>query len=158
MYNVVNPLTPVKPASENIESAAYACIQVSTDQAYADPGELDHTPALRKSAEEISQQHHDKGEKENEEVYIKHPRLYTSIKVREVPEVPAKSSDLLEYLDTQSPLNAGVHSEPMLCGSKWLHKGGVCWCEDRCIPVQLLPDQRQQDDAHSLDGHRVFQW
>ena len=106
MYNVVTPLTPVKPASEIIESATYACIKVSTDPAYADPGELDRTPALRKSAH----QHH---EKENEEVYIKRPRLYTSIKVREVPVVPAKSSDLLEYLDTESALNAGVHSEPI---------------------------------------------
>ena len=29
MYNVVTPLTPVKPASEIIESATYACIKVS---------------------------------------------------------------------------------------------------------------------------------
>ena len=112
MYNVVTPLTPVKPSSEIIESAAYACIKVSMDQGLADPGELDCTPGLRKSAEAMSQQHHDEGEKENE-VYIKHPRLYTSIKVREVPAVPAKSSDLLEYLDTESALNAGVHSEPI---------------------------------------------
>ena len=109
MYNVVTPLTPVKPASEIIESATYACIKVSTDQGHADTGELDCTSC----AETMSQQHHDEGEKENEEVYIKRPRLYTSIKVREVPAVPVKCSDLLEYLDTESPLNAGVHSEPI---------------------------------------------
>ena len=41
------------------------------------------------------------------------PQVYSHVQVREVPEVPAKSSDLLEYLDTESPLNAGVHSEPI---------------------------------------------
>ena len=55
MYNVVTPLTPVKPANEVIESAAYACIKVSMDQGHADTGELDRTP----SAEAMSQQHHD---------------------------------------------------------------------------------------------------
>ena len=31
---------------------------------------------------------------------------------RKVPTVPAKSSDLLEYLDTE-PLNMGIYSEPI---------------------------------------------
>ena len=108
MYNVVTPLTPVKPASEIIESAAYACIKVSTDQAYADPGELDRTPASKSI--QAKPQCND-GEKGKEEDSIERPRFYTGIKVREVPEVPAKSSDLLEYLDTESALNADVHSE-----------------------------------------------
>ena len=107
MYNVVTPLTPVKPASEIIESATYACIKVSTDHAYADPGELDCTPALKKSAQAMPQCND--GEKDN----IVCSQIYTGIKVREVPEVPAKSSSLLEYLDTESALNADVHSEPI---------------------------------------------
>ena len=41
------------------------------------------------------------------------PQIYSHVQVREVPAVPAKSSDLLEYLDTESALNAGVHSEPI---------------------------------------------
>ena len=111
MYNVVTPLTPVKPASEIIESATYACIKVSTDQAYADPGELDRTPASKKSTQAKPQRND--GEKGKEEDSIQRPRFYTGIKVRDVPEVPAKSSDLLEYLDTESALNADVHSEPI---------------------------------------------
>ena len=105
MYNVVTPLTPVKPASEIIESAAYACIKVSTDQAYADPGELDRIPALKKFAQAKPQC--SDGIKDN----IVHSQIYTGIQAREVPAVPSKSSDLLEYLDTESALNAGVHSE-----------------------------------------------
>ena len=41
------------------------------------------------------------------------PQVYSHVQVREVPAVPAKSSDLLKYLDTESALNAGVHSEPI---------------------------------------------
>ena len=111
MYNLVTPLTPVKPASEIIESATYACIQVSTDQAYADPGELDCTPASKKFTQAKPQ--YNDGEKGKEEGSIERPWFYTGIKVREVPEVPAKSSDLLEYLDTEFTLNANVHSEPI---------------------------------------------
>ena len=102
MYNVVTPLTPVKPASEIIESATYACIQVSTDPAYADPGELDCTPA---PAQAKPKQHNNS--------YTEHSQIYAGIQVREVPAVPTKSSNLLEYLDTESALNAGVHSEPI---------------------------------------------
>ncbi|CAI7990955.1 hypothetical protein GBAR_LOCUS590, partial [Geodia barretti] len=44
MYNVVAPLTPpVKSASEMIQSAAYACIQINSDETPATPGGLDHT-------------------------------------------------------------------------------------------------------------------
>ena len=102
MYNVVTPLTPVKPASEIIESATYACIKVSTDPAYADPGELDCTPA---PAQAKPKQHNNS--------YTEHSQIYAGIQVREVPAVPTKSSNLLEYLDTESALNAGVHSEPI---------------------------------------------
>ena len=49
------------------------------------------------------------GEKDN----IVCSQIYAGIKVREVPEVPANSSSLLEYLDTESALNADVHSEPI---------------------------------------------
>jgi serine/threonine protein kinase len=37
--------------------------------------------------------------------------MYTDIKVREVPAVPTKSSDLQEYLDTESTLNTSIYSE-----------------------------------------------
>ena len=100
MYNVVTPLTPVKPASEIIESATYACIKVSTDQAYADPGELDRTPASKKSTQAKPQCNDE--EKGKEEDSIQRPRFYTGIKVRDVPAVLAKSSDLLEYLNTET--------------------------------------------------------
>ena len=40
-------------------------------------------------------------------------RLYSGIKIREAPEVPTKSSDLAEYLDTCSAFNVGIHSEPI---------------------------------------------
>ena len=42
LYNLVAPLTPpVKSASEIIDSAAYACVQVHSDEVYATPSELD---------------------------------------------------------------------------------------------------------------------
>ena len=41
------------------------------------------------------------------------PQVYSQVELREVPEVPTKSSDLLEYLDTESAVNTGVHSEPI---------------------------------------------
>ena len=39
--------------------------------------------------------------------------MYADIQVREVPAVPTKSSDLQEYLDTQSALNVSIYSEPI---------------------------------------------
>ena len=41
------------------------------------------------------------------------PQVYSHVQMREVPAVPAKSSDLLEYLDTESALISNVHSEPI---------------------------------------------
>ena len=44
---------------------------------------------------------------------VERPQVYSHVQVREVPAVPAKSSDLLEYLDAESALNSNVHSEPI---------------------------------------------
>ena len=116
-YNVVTPLTPppVRSASEIIESAAYACIKANSDQAYAAPVELDHTRGKKKkpSAQEHSAQgiayaalsDATVGEPDNR------PRMYTGIQVKELPAVPNKSSDLLQYLDTQSALNVSIYTE-----------------------------------------------
>ena len=41
------------------------------------------------------------------------PQVYSQVELRQVPPVPTKSSDLLEYLDTESAVNTGVHSEPI---------------------------------------------
>ena len=119
MYNLVTPLTPpVKSPSEIIDSAAYACVQVmNSNEASA---ELDHTgdekerslPQPQCSAQGM------------EGVYaalsddmvgepVERPRLYTDIQVREVPEVPTKSSDLLEDLDVEGESNVGIYSEPI---------------------------------------------
>ena len=116
-YNVVTPLTPplVRSASEIIESAAYACIQANSNQSYAAPSELDCTRGGKKkpSAQEHSAQgiayaalsDATVGEPDN------HPKIYAGIQVKELPAVPNKSSDLLQYLDTQSALNVSIHSE-----------------------------------------------
>ena len=119
MYNVVAPLTPpVRSASEIIESAAYACIQVNSDETTARPGGLDHNRDGKRKGEP----QHQSSVQGTETVYavlgdategepVERPQMYTDIKVREVPAVPTKSSDLQEYLDTESALNISIYSE-----------------------------------------------
>ena len=119
MYNLVAPLTPpVKSASEIIESAAYACVQVHSDEVYATPGELD-SKKQKTSAQPQPQASVHEGmayvalSDAMEGEPIERPQMYADIQVREVPAIPTKSSDLQEYLDTQSALNVSIHSEPI---------------------------------------------
>ena len=119
MYNLVAPLTPpVKSASEIIESAAYACVQVHSDEVYATPGELD-SKKQKASAQLQPQVSVHEGmayaalSDATEGEPIELPQMYADIQVREIPAVPTKSSDLQEYLDTNSALNVSVHSEPI---------------------------------------------
>ena len=120
-YNIVTPLTPppVRSESEIIESAAYACIQVNSDQTYATPSELDHRSQDQKQKDQPQPQD---SVQETDMTYAalsdatvgdpaERPRLYTGIKVREVPAVPTKSSDLLEDLDVEAEFNTGIYSE-----------------------------------------------
>ena len=82
---------------------------------YATPSELNCTRGGKKkpSAQEHSAQgiayaaliNAMVGEPDN------HPKIYAGIQVKEVPAVPKKSSDLLQYLDAQSALNVSIHSE-----------------------------------------------
>ena len=148
LYNLVAPLTPpIRSASEIIESAAYACIQVNSDETPDTPGELDHTGGGKQKAQPAAyaciQVNSDKtpdtpGEVDHtrdgkrkaqpqrqssvqrtdtvlgdatEGETVERPRMYTDIKIREVPAVPTKSSDLQEYLDTESALNISIYSE-----------------------------------------------
>ena len=119
MYNLVAPLTPpVKSASEIIDSAAYACVQVHSDEVYATPGELD-SKKQKTSAQPQPQASVHEGmayaalSDATEGEPIEHPQMYADIQVREVPAVPTKSSDLQEYLDTQSALNVSIYNEPI---------------------------------------------
>ena len=119
MYNLVAPLTPpVKSASEIIESAAYACVQVHSDEVYATPGELD-SKKQKTSAQPQPQVSVHEGmayaalSDATEGEPIECPQMYADIQVREVPAVPTKSSDLQEYLDTNAALNVSIHSEPI---------------------------------------------
>ena len=121
MYNLVAPLTPTKSASEIIESATYACIQAKSEESYAFPSELDKTRATKKKSTPSQPKQKIGGESQVygvpggvvEEQCVERPLMYADVQVREVPEVPTKSSDLLEYLDTESAVNTGVHSEPI---------------------------------------------
>ena len=121
MYNLVVPLTPTKSANEIIESATYACIQAKSEESYAFPSELDKTRAMKKKSTPSQPQQKIGGESQVygvpggvvEERCVERPLMYADVQVREVPEVPTKSSDLLEYLDTESAVNTGVHSEPI---------------------------------------------
>ena len=121
MYNLVAPLTPTKSASEIIESASYACVQAKSEESYAFPSELDKTRATKKKSTPSQPQQKIGGESQVygvpggvvEERCVERPLMYADVQVREVPEVPTKSSDLLEYLDTESAVNTGVHSEPI---------------------------------------------
>ena len=119
MYNLVAPLTPpVKSATEIIDSAAYACVQVMNSNEAS--GELDHTgdekerslPQPQCSAQGMEGVHAALSDATAGEP-IERPRLYTDIQVREVPEVPTKSSDLLEDLDVEGETNVGIYSEPI---------------------------------------------
>ena len=119
IYNLVAPLTPpVKSASEIIESAAYACVQVHSDEVYATPGELD-SKKQKTSAQPQPQASVHEGmayaalSDATEGEPIERPQMYADIQVREVPAIPTKSSDLQEYLDTNSALNLSIHSEPI---------------------------------------------
>ena len=119
MYNLVAPLTPpVKSPSEIIDSAAYACVQVHSDEVYATPGELD-SKKQKTSAQPQPQASVHEGmayaalSDATEGEPIERPQMYADIQVREVPAVPTKSSDLQEYLDTNSALNVSIHSEPI---------------------------------------------
>ena len=119
MYNLVAPLTPpVKSPDEIIDSAAYACIQVMNSNEAS--GELDHAG----NEKERSLPQPQCSAQGMEGVYaalsdatvgepVERPRLYTDIQVREVPEVPTKSSDLLEDLDVEGESNVGIYSEPI---------------------------------------------
>ena len=121
MYNLVVPLTPTKSANEIIESATYACIQAKSEESYAFPSELDKTRAMKKKSTPSQPQQKIGGESQVygvpggvvEERCVERPLMYADVQVREVPEVPTKSLDLLEYLDTESAVNTGVHSEPI---------------------------------------------
>ena len=119
MYNLVTPLTPpVKSASEIIESAAYACIQVSNDETPDTRGELDNNrdgkqkaqPQRQRSVQGADTVYAVLGDATEGEP-VERPQMYTDIKIREVPAVPTKSSDLQEYLDTESALNISIYSE-----------------------------------------------
>ena len=119
IYNLVAPLTPlVKSASEIIDSAAYACVQVHSDEVYATPGELD-SKKQKTSAQPQPQASVHEGmayatlSDATEGEPIEHPQMYADIQVREVPAIPTKSSDLQEYLDTQSALNVSIYNEPI---------------------------------------------
>ena len=119
MYNLVAPLTPpVKSPSEIIDSAAYACVQVHSDEVYATPGELD-SKKQKASAQPQPQASVHEGmayaalSDATEGELIELPQIYADIQVREIPAVPTKSSDLQEYLDTNSALNVSIHSEPI---------------------------------------------
>ena len=119
MYNLVAPLTPpVKSPSEIIDSAAYACVQVHSDEVYAIPGELD-SKKQKTSAQPQPQASVHEGmayaalSDATEGELIELPQIYADIQVREVPAVPTKSSDLQEYLDTQSALNVSIYNEPI---------------------------------------------
>ena len=119
MYNLVAPLTPpVKSPSEIIDSAAYACVQVMNSNEAS--GELDHTgdekerslPQPQCSAQGMEGVYAALSDATVGEP-VERPRLYTDIQVREVPEVPTKSSDLLEDLDVEGESNVGIYSEPI---------------------------------------------
>ena len=119
IYNLVAPLTPpVKSASEIIESAAYTCVQVHSDEVYTTPGELD-SKKQKTSAQPQPQASVHEGmayvalSDATEGEPIERPQIYADIQVREVPVVPTKSSDLQEYLDTQSALNVSIYNEPI---------------------------------------------
>ena len=119
IYNLVAPLTPpVKSASEIIDSAAYACVQVHSDEVYATPGELD-SKKQKTSAQPQPQASVHEGityaalSDATEGEPIEQPQMYADIQVREVPAIPTKSSDLQEYLDTQSALNVSIYNEPI---------------------------------------------
>ncbi|CAI7990953.1 Class II receptor tyrosine kinase, partial [Geodia barretti] len=112
MYNVVAPLTPpVRSASEIIELAAYACIQVNSDKTTATQGDGKQKaqPQRQSSAQGTETVHADLGDATEGET-AEHPRMYTDIKVREVPAVPMKSS-VYRISRTTVALDISIYSE-----------------------------------------------
>ena len=91
MYNVITPVVPANKSSAQ-ESPAKASATVE-NVTYAHPHELDCTHTVKK------------------EESIQPVLFYSDIQIREAPIVPAKSSDLEQYLDTRSVFNVGTHSE-----------------------------------------------
>ena len=111
-YNVVTPVVAIKKSDQEIiESAAYACVQLETEQqSHAVPNASDSTMA-EKPVNKLQNNLQEGKSFAKEEASIAPVRSYSVVQVREVPAVPTKSSDFEQYLDTQSALNKGIYSE-----------------------------------------------
>ena len=111
-YNIITPVVAIKKSDQEIiESAAYACVQLETEQqSHAVPNASDSTVA-EKPVNKLQNNLQEGESFAKEEASIEPVRSYSVVQVREVPAVPTKSSDFEQYLDAQSALNKGIYSE-----------------------------------------------
>ena len=134
----------IKSNCEIIESAAYACVQLETIPTVAEE------PVLQNDPEE--------GQLfSKEEESVTPVQLYSVVQVREAPAVPTKSSDLEQYLDTQSALNKGMYSEA-ISPSDFTHNKVMGDVSDPQIlgPVYVLSSMLHEADQQPAEVTRDY--
>ena len=125
---------PMRKSSQKDEEPEYAIPEelmkrkgpVNVDsQAYAVPDAPNHTllasPVNHRSTESVEIHSKEREEREYALPWTKsHVKessecvsVYSQVCVRETPAVPTKSSELEQYLSTESVFNVGIHSEPI---------------------------------------------